>query len=232
MNWFRPDTKCVILAAGKGQRFLGPAPDKPKVMIDVQGKPLLGHIIDYWRQFTREFIFVVKYKKEVVTDYVRRLPISATIVEQTELKGIAHAVSYAEPHIPDRFALVLGDCICQGRFTFPPDMAQGIGVWQTAADEDIRRSYSVEIKEGLVSRVVEKPQTLVNRNCGMGFYFFDRSVFDSIRRTPPSALRDEIEITDTIQTMIDGGQKISPLHFQGFYLNLTYPEDLKRLPRL
>jgi glucose-1-phosphate thymidylyltransferase len=201
-------------------------------MIDVQGKPLLGHVIDYWRRFTSEFIFVVRYKKEVLIDYVRGLPIQAEFVEQTELKGIAHAVTYAEPLVRDKFALVLADCVCKGDFSFPDAMTQGIGVWETDDEEDIRRSYSVEIRDGLVSRVVEKPKLLVNRYCGMGFYFFNRSVFDFVRRTPPSPLRNEIEITDTLQLMIDHGEKLSPLHFAGEYMNLTYPKDLGRLPRL
>lgn len=66
------------------------------------------------------------------------------------------------------------------------------------------------------------------RFCGMGFYFFDRKVFDYIEKAVPSPLRNEIEITDVIQNMIDAGEKISPIFFKGDYLNITYTEDLKK----
>ena len=62
----------------------------------------------------------------------------------------------------------------------------------------------------------------------MGFYFFNRKVFDYIRKTKPSSLRNEIEITDVIQNMIDDGQSITPVFFDGDYINLTYAEDLNR----
>jgi dTDP-glucose pyrophosphorylase len=79
-----------------------------------------------------------------------------------------------------------------------------------------------------VLRVVEKPKVLPNHWCGLGYYFFDRRVFEYIRRTPPSALRGEIEITDVIQKMVDGGEPISPVPYRGHYINITFPEDIQR----
>jgi dTDP-glucose pyrophosphorylase len=62
----------------------------------------------------------------------------------------------------------------------------------------------------------------------MGVYFFDKRVFDYIRKTPPSALRSEVEITDVIQNMIDAGERIAPVWFKGKYINVTYPEDIRK----
>jgi dTDP-glucose pyrophosphorylase len=124
--------------------------------------------------------------------------------------------------------MVLGDCICNGEFIFPKDMQQGIGVWETQNIQDIKQSYAVEIKDNFVSKVIEKPKKIINNLCGMGFYFFDKRVFGYIKLTPPSPIRGEIEITDVIQKMIDAGEKISPVLFKGKYLNITYPQDLKR----
>ena len=50
---------------------------------------------------------------------------------------------------------------------------------------------------------------------------------DYIDKTPPSNLRNEIEITDVIQNMIDNKEQIKPVFFKGNYLNVTFPEDLK-----
>jgi glucose-1-phosphate thymidylyltransferase len=238
--------KCVVLCAGKGARargftlkwrslfdfksinFYSNLMHKPKPLFTVHKKPLLYWVVNYWKRYTNDFIFVVGYKKDEVIKYVETLPINATFVEQDKLGGIAHAIAHTKNHVSDKFIVVLGDCLCKGNFNFPEMMEHGIGVWQTNNIEDIKRSYSVEPKDGLVYRVVEKPKELPNNLCGMGFYFFNKKVFDYIEKTPPSSLRNEIEIGDVIQNMINSGEKISPVFFEGQYLNVTYPEDIGR----
>lgn len=226
MNW--TNSKCVVLCAGKGSRLLPASIEKPKVMIEIKGRSVLSYVIDYWKNFTNDFIFVVKFKKEEIIKYVNKLPINSQFVEQEQPKGIADAVSYVKDVVSERFIVVLGDCLCKGHFNFPKDMEQGVGVWQTNNAEDIKQSYSIEIENDLISRVEEKPKKVFNNLCGMGFYFFDKRVFDYIKITKPSKLRNEIEITDVIQNMIEAGEKISPVFFQGDYLNITYAKDLKR----
>ncbi|MGC8976124.1 MAG: sugar phosphate nucleotidyltransferase [Candidatus Ratteibacteria bacterium] len=223
-NFFKNKVKCVVLCAGKGSRL--EESHLPKSMVMVKNKPIIYYIIKFWQKFTDEFIFVVGYKKEKIIEYVKNLNIKSEFVEQTELKGIGYAVSLIKDYVGKKFIVVLGDCICKGKFYFPEEMHQGIGVWETDKDEDIKRSYSVEIEKEIVVKVVEKPKILINNLCGMGFYFFDKIVFDYIKITPPSPLRNEIEITDVIQKMIDNGEVIKPVFFKGFYINITFKEDL------
>ena len=202
--------------------------DMPKVLANINGRPAVHHVIDFWRPWVDEFVFIVGYKKELVIEYISSLGIPASFVEQTEMRGIANAVMHAEGLVDERFVVVLGDCLCKGGFRFPDGLDQGFGVIETQNERDIRQSYSVEIQDGALRRVVEKPKELINNICGMGFYFFSRTLFEYIRKTPPSALRGEVEITDVIQGMIDGGERVSPVWFDGDYINLTYPEDIER----
>lgn len=220
--------RCFVLCAGRGTRMNDQTADSPKVMAEINGKPLIHYVVDYWRQFTEDFVFIVGYKKEMVMDYVLHLPIRSAFIEQKERKGIANAILQAEGEVFDRFIMVLGDCICQGEFAFPDGMDQGVGVCRKNDVREIMLSYSVELEGGLIRRVVEKPKILVNDLCGMGFYFFGRKVFDYIRKTPPSALRNEVEITDVIQNMISAGEPVSPVWFNGDYMNVTFPEDLQK----
>lgn len=232
MNWVvnsNKKIKCVVLCAGEGKRIRPADIGKPKVMIEVDNKPILSYVINYWNKYTDEFIFVVKYKKESIIDYVKKLSIKSLFVEQVELKGIAHALLYTENIVSENFIVVLGDCACKGTFIYPNDMDQGVGVWSTKNENYIRQSYSVEIKNNLVARVVEKPKKIVNSLCGMGFYFFNKRIFKYIKKAKPSELRNEIEITDVIQNMINSGEKISPVFFEGEYLNITYEEDLNTM---
>ncbi len=235
--------KCVVLCAGRGTRTTfrftikvqkGDKPKlfsnlrkAPKPLFKVFEKPVLGWIVDYWKKYTDDFIFVVGYKKKEIMNYVKTLPINYTFVEQKEPKGIAHALSLAKDHLSDNFIVVLGDCICNGEFKIPEEMEQGVAAWQTNNLDDIKRSFSVEHEEGKIHRVVEKPQEVPNKLCGLGFYFLNKKVFDYIERTPPSSLRSEVEITDVLQTMIDGGERLHLVEFDGQYLNITYPEDIE-----
>lgn len=228
----RPDiVTCVIPCAGEGTRLQGDIAGNERIakaMVPVAGKPIIWHVINYWSQFADEFIFIVKFQMEKIMEYISGLPIKSSFVEQKELRGIAYALSLTENMVSDNFIMVLGDCLCKGDFDFPPDLGMGVGVLPTDREEDIKRSYSVEIENNRIVQVVEKPKLLVNNLCGMGFYFFNRKVFDYIRKTTPSKLRNEVEITDTLQEIINGGEILHPLHFNGEYLNVTYAGDIER----
>ncbi len=230
-KWIKyPDLKCVVLCAGRGKRMFPASVNTPKVLNTAGGYPILYHVVNYWRLYTQDFIFVVNYQKDSVIKFVRDLPVNSVCVEQRELRGIADALTYAFPYIKDNFILVLGDCLCNGKFFFPKDMEQGVAIWKTEDSEAIKRSYSAELTVNrFLSSVVEKPKYLPNKWCGLGYYFFNKQVFDYIRITPPSQLRGEVEITDVIQNMINAGEDISAVEYQGDYINATYPEDLKKV---
>ncbi len=225
--------KCVILCAGNGERILPFSSEKTKVMIKINEKPILGYVIDYWKEYTKDFVFVVGYKKDQIINYVKKLPINAEFIEQKKLNGIADALLHVQNNVPERFIVALGDCLYYGEFKTPNNPEQCVGVYKTNNVEEIKLNYSIEInKDNYISKVIEKPNNIVNNLCGMGVYIFKRSVFDYITRTKPSDLRNEIEITDVIQTMIDAGEKITPAFLNGRYLNVTYPEDLQKAEHL
>ena len=77
--------------------------------------------------------------------------------------------------------------------------------------EVIRRNFSLNLREdGTVARVIEKPRYTSNHLKGVGLYLFDTAIFDAVRRTPRTAMRDEYELTDSIQVFIDDGHPVRP----------------------
>jgi dTDP-glucose pyrophosphorylase len=217
---------CVVICAGKGKRILPNSLDKPKTMILLNGKPIVHHIVEYWRKYTNNFLFIVGYKKNHIIRYVPHRGIQSKFIEQKELRGIAHAISLAQDDVSDNFIVVLGDCLCLGTFSPPGAMTQGVGVWKTESFESIRTNYAVIIKGDRISQVIEKPKEPCNNFCGMGVYFFNKNVFRYIEKTRPSILRNEVEITDAIQTMIHSHERITPVYFNGAYINITFPQDI------
>ena len=80
-----------------------------------------------------------------------------------------------------------------------------------------------------VVRVVEKPRFPKTDLKGCGIYLFDPGFFDSVRRTPRTALRDEYEITDAIQIFIDDEHRVEAAEVIRKDLNVSYAKDLLAL---
>ena len=77
-------------------------------------------------------------------------------------------------------------------------------------------------------RVIEKPRQLPNMLKGCGLYLFDLAIFDAIRHTPRTAMRDEYELTDSIQILIDYDYPVRVAPIVDWDINVTYIGDLIR----
>lgn len=102
-----------------------------------------------------------------------------------------------------------------------------LAVKQEPNPEYIRRNFAVILHaSGTVTRVIEKPRYLTNNLKGCGVYMFDLAIFDAIRRTPRTAQRDEYEITNSIQILIDDGYPVYPIESIEWDMNVTFASDL------
>lgn len=86
-------TQAVVLAAGKGTRLRPLTDDKPKVLVEVNGTPLVEDVFDNLIDAgATELIVVVGYKVEQIIDRYgdayRDVPITYT--HQREQLGLAH----------------------------------------------------------------------------------------------------------------------------------------------
>lgn len=79
---------------------------------------------------------------------------------------------------------------------------------------------------GDVQRVMEKPTLPLSSVKGIGAYLFRPTFFDAVRRTPRTAMRNEYEITDSIQLFIDNGHRVTTSSCVTVDTNVTFPADL------
>ena len=101
-----------------------------------------------------------------------------------------------------------------------------LSVMKEGNQEIIRKSFAVLMNDdGVVKRVIEKPRYYVSDIVGCG-YLFDLNIFDAIRRTPRTAMRNEYEITDSIQILIEDGFTVRIDQNVFWMENITYPRDL------
>lgn len=105
-------TVAVILAGGLGTRLRSAVPDLPKPMADVQGKPFLEYLLNYWaRQGISKFVLSVGYKRESIFNYFGRsfkgLPIE--YIEEDEPLGTGGGLLLASRKLHQPFMLLNGD---------------------------------------------------------------------------------------------------------------------------
>lgn len=228
----------VILAAGKGSRIYPFSDNFPKPLLPIANKPIIQYQIELMAKMgIKEIIIVIGH---LGYEIVRKIGqgdeygVKIKYVEQKNTLGIAHAVGYLESHIHSPFIMFLGDIYfitnsLEKLFQkMEEEKLQCVLATKVENDIDkIKRNFSVQINDtGFVRRVIEKPRHSSNNLKGCGIYLFDLQIFDAIRRTPRTAMRDEYEITDSIQILIDYGGRVKNLNVIEEDMNLTYPHDL------
>jgi glucose-1-phosphate thymidylyltransferase len=109
--------KVVIPMAGYGTRLRPHTWSKPKPLVAVAGRPLLGHVLDTFvgLPFVDEVIFIVGYLGQQVEDYVRQAypGVRARYIEQREMLGQSHAIWLARQHLAGPMLMVFVDTLIE-----------------------------------------------------------------------------------------------------------------------
>jgi len=229
----------VILAAGKGARMYPFSERSPKPILPILNRPLLAHQIEVMRDCGISDIHIVVghlgYQVASAFGDGSNFGVRIHFVEQESTLGLAHAVGALESRIQLPFLLMLGDIYFHLKAPLRPLCDQVLSGEVNANlvsmyepdPEMVRRNFVIQADaNGRVRRVIEKPRYVNSQLKGCGLYVFDPHIFDAIRRTPRTALRDEYEITDSIQILIDDGYLTHHHPIVERDLNLTKPADL------
>ncbi len=216
--------KAIIPVAGSGSRLRPITLETPKSMVPVAGKPVLEYILDQVSGLgIREVILVISPSGEAIRTLVdQRSDLRARYVVQHEPLGIGHAVFQCRDHLEDEPVLiVLGDVIYLSDYSFvgtePPGNA--IGVKKVAGE--LSRYGLVEVEDGRITRLVEKPDRPFSNLAIAGIYYFSRStplmngleyLVRSGRRT-----RNEFQLTDALQWMVEQGEVLTPFDVDDWY---------------
>ncbi|MDI3339513.1 MAG: sugar phosphate nucleotidyltransferase [Sphaerobacter sp.] len=204
----------IIPVAGLGTRLRPQTWSKPKPLVTVAGKPVLGHVLDSLLQLPLDqVVFVTGYLGEQIEDYVRtNYTFPATFVEQEEPLGQSHAVLQARDVVTGPSLIVFPDML------FEADLAQ---VEQVDADgalfvkevPDPRRFGVVVVDDGRITRLVEKPADAVSNLAIVGIYYFRaiEDLFEAIEYQMAHSIQTKGEyfLADAIQHLIDRGKRFT-----------------------
>lgn len=222
--------RAIIPVAGVGSRLRPHTYTLPKVMLNVAGKPIIGHIMD--RIIAHGFdeaTLIIGYLGDKIKDYIlQNYSIKVDFVEQEERLGLGHAI-YLARHTVSRspILIILGDTV------FDVDLAvlkesrhSMLGVKHV---DDPRRFGVAETTDGFVSKLVEKPDDPKSTLAVVGIYCVQQPqlLMECLRELIKNNQRTkgEFHLTDALQMMIDRGERIKTFEINGWY-DCGKPETL------
>lgn len=109
--------KVVIVAGGKGERLQPLTNFIPKPMAEVNGKPILEHIIELFKKYGfTDFVLCLCYLPEIITNYFgdgRKfgVKITYTLENPDNPLGTAGAITLAKDLIEDTFIVTYADIL-------------------------------------------------------------------------------------------------------------------------
>jgi glucose-1-phosphate thymidylyltransferase len=156
-------------------------------------------------------------------------------VVQDEPLGLAHAVLTARAFLGDSpFVMYLGDNLLQGGIVelvqaFRANEPDALILLTPVPDPE---NYGVaELDGDRVIRLVEKPPSPPTDLALVGVYMFTPSIHEAAEAIEPSG-RGELEITDAIQHLVDGGMRVEPHIVRGWWKDTGRLDDMLEANRL
>jgi glucose-1-phosphate thymidylyltransferase len=231
--------KGLILSGGKGTRLRPLTFTQAKQLVPVANKPVLFYGIEALRDAgVKELGIVVGETRDEIKEAAgdgSRWGLRITYLEQEAPLGLAHAVKISRGFLKDEpFVMYLGDNILKSGIVslvreFEAKKPNAMILLTPVPDPTL---FGVaELAGGKVVRLVEKPKEPKSNLALVGVYLFDSNVFKAVEAIKPS-WRNELEITDAIQYLVEKGYEVQPHLVGGWWKDTGKLEDMLEANRL
>jgi len=222
--------KVIIPAAGVGTRLRPHTHTMPKALVQVAGKPILGYILDELSVLdVEELIIIVGYMGDKIKNYVdTHYNFKAIYVVQKKRLGLGHAINLARDYVEGQPVLItLDDTI------FDMDLAaitqDGYSYIGAKEVDDPRRFGIIELENGFIKRLIEKPENPPTNIAIVGVYYIQNSLllFECLQKLIDEDIRtqNEYQLTDGLQLMLERGEKLKVASVSGWH-DCGKPETL------
>lgn len=208
--------KIVIPLAGLGKRMRPHTHSKAKPMVRLAGRPILGHLLDWVATGDRvdEVILIISPHQTDVEAYARSATAKPVrIVVQDHPRGQADAIARTAPYVDQPLLIVFSDTFADVTFEHLAETdADGLIYVKEIADPS--RMGIIQVEDGRIVDMIEKPRNPVSNLATIGMYYFRDhvglfSAIDRVLAAPPK-LQGEYFLADAIKTMIEDGKLLRP----------------------
>ena len=230
-------TKAIILAAGNGTRLSKLTSKKPKPLLTVGEKPILEHTVKALSNVGIKNIFiVVNYMEEMIKEYFgngSKFNVNIQYLTQDSPEGgTGDAVNTAKGKINESFIVLNGDVLFDHDILKKMiDNYKDSGLLVCKEVPNPQDYGIIEIDGDQVIKIIEKPEKPSTNLANLGMYIMPEEIFDAISMTILSK-RGEIEITDSIQILIDRGKKFVFLKTDAFWMDIGTISDYEKANRI
>jgi glucose-1-phosphate thymidylyltransferase len=231
--------KALVLSGGEGTRLRPITHTSSKQLIPVANKPILFYGLESIAAAgIRKVGMVVGSTAAEIETAVgdgSAWGLEVTYIPQEAPLGLAHAVLVSRDFLgDDDFVMYLGDnVLLEGITRFVEEFDRhrpNAQIFLAAVPEPERFGVAV-LEEDRVVRLVEKPKERISDLALVGVYLFDTSVHEAVAYVRPS-WRGELEITDSIQYLIDQGRAVRAEMVTGWWKDTGKLEDLLEANRM
>ena len=155
---------------------------------------------------------------------------NVTYIEQDQPRGLAHAVMIAEEFMQNAsFVMYLGDNLLQHGITPLVEEFKQLDcnseILLTRVSNPSQFGVAELSGDGRIIRLVEKPKEPKSNLALVGVYMFDPHIFEAVKAIKPS-WRNELEITDAIQWLVDQGFVVHPHIVKGWWKDTGKIDDM------
>jgi NDP-sugar pyrophosphorylase family protein len=222
----------LLLAGGLGTRIRHLAPNLPKPMIAVAGKPFLEWVIGYWRtQGVTRFAVSLGHMAEAAQSYLAMRPLDGmeiVTVHEPEPMGTGGAVRFAAARVDlgDTFvtanadSLVVADTSPAWRLMEQEAAIDGV-VLGVRVEDASRYGTLAADGQGLLTEFREKAPGAGLINAGV--YFFRRRMLARFGDKTPLSMEN-----DVFPQWIRSGARLHVLGVEAPFLDIGTPESLAR----
>lgn len=226
--------KGIILHAGHGTRLRPLTHTGPKQLLPIANKPMSEYCVESIRNagITEIAIIIGGIGADKVKEYYgdgKKFGVTITYIEQDSPRGIAHAIKLCKDFINnEKFLVFLGDNIIQRSISeFVKDFETSnakASILLCEVDNPSRFGIA-DMKDGKITKIMEKPKNPPTNLAVTGIYLLSPTIFETIDRLKPS-WRNELEITDALQILLEEGQKITYNMITDYWKDTGTPEDI------
>jgi glucose-1-phosphate thymidylyltransferase len=231
--------KGLILSGGKGSRLRPFTYTNAKQLVPIANRPVLFYAIDQLVECGITDIGIV------VGDTVEQVKAAAgdgsafgatiTYIAQDAPLGIAHGVKIAREFLGTApFVVYLGDNFVLGGIQpfVESFRANGAAAHLLLHPVPNPGAFGIaRLVDGRIESIVEKPQQPASNLAVVGVYMLDSNVFEIIERQRPSE-RGELEITDALQGLIDGGRRVEAEVLDRYWIDTGKMDDILNANRI